>query len=96
MIHEIATLTIDPARAADFEAAVAKARPLFEAATGYVSFALHKSIENAGKYLLIVGWESIEAHLVDFRGSAGFQAWRNLAGGFFVAPPAMEHVERVI
>jgi quinol monooxygenase YgiN len=96
MIHEIATLTIDPSHAAEFEVAVAKARPHFEAANGYVSFALRKSIENAGRYLLIVGWDSVEAHMVDFRESPGFQAWRDLVAHFFVAPPTVEHVQNVI
>ena len=96
MIHEIATLTIDPARAADFEAAVAQAEPHFEAARGFVSFGLQRSIEHPERYRLVVGWESVEAHMVDFRESAGFQAWRRLAGPFFVAPPDVEHVATVI
>lgn len=96
MIHEVATITIDPARAADFEAAVRMARPYFEEAAGFVSFALQKSIENAGRYLLIVGWETVEAHMVDFRNAEGFQAWRNLVGGFFTSPPMVEHTNAVI
>jgi len=96
MIHEVATLSIDPARGAEFEAAVAQARPHFEAAPGYVSFSLQKSIENAGRYLLIVGWDSVEAHMVDFRGSEGFQIWRGLVGGFFISPPSVEHTLAVV
>jgi heme-degrading monooxygenase HmoA len=96
MIHEIATIIIDPAQAADFESAVAQARPHFEAASGFVSFTLQKSIENAGRYLLIVGWESVDAHMVDFRNSEGFQVWRSLVGGFFTSPPSVEHTTTVI
>ena len=96
MIHEIATITIDPARAADFEAAVAAARPYFEAAKGFVSFALDRSIESPERYHLVVGWESVEAHMVDFRESDGFQSWRALASPFFAAPPSVEHVGKVI
>lgn len=96
MIHELATLTIDPARAADFEAAVAEARPHFEAAKGFVSFALHRSIENPERYHLVVGWESVEAHMVDFRESEGFQVWRSLASPFFTAPPSVEHFTQAI
>jgi heme-degrading monooxygenase HmoA len=96
MIYEQASLNIDPAHAVDFEAAVARALPYFEAATGFMSFSLQKSIENAGKYILIVGWESVEAHMVDFRNSDGFQSWRNLVGDFFVAPPSVEHTKTVI
>lgn len=96
MIHEIATITIDPARAAEFEAAVAAARPHFEAAKGCLSFALERSIEFPDRYRLVVGWQSVEAHMVDFRESEGFQHWRALASPFFVSPPSVEHVARVI
>lgn len=91
MIHEIATLTIDPDRAEEFEAAVAAARPYFEAAKGCLSFGMQRSIESPERYQLVVGWESVEAHMVDFRETEGFQAWRSLASPFFVAPPKVEH-----
>jgi heme-degrading monooxygenase HmoA len=96
MITEIATITIDIAKADDFEAAVAKAQPFFEAATGFISFALERSIENPERYRLVVGWETIDAHMVEFRNSDGFGAWRELASPFFVGAPSVEHVERVI
>ena len=96
MIHEIASLTIDPARAAGFEAAVAAARPQFEAAIGFVSFGLQRVIEEPGRYNLVVGWDSVEAHMVDFRASSGFQQWRTLAGPFFTGPARVVHVETVI
>jgi len=96
MIHEIATIPVDPDQADAFEAAVAEARPLFEAAKGFRSFALERSIETPGRYLLVIGWESVEAHTVDFRGSPDFQAWRALAGPFFAATPSVEHVIRAV
>lgn len=96
MIHEIATITIDPKSAADFEAAVAQARLHFETAKGFASFGLDRSIEHPERYRLVVGWESVEAHMVDFRASEGFAKWRELASPFFVGAPSVEHVERVI
>ncbi len=96
MIYEVASLTIDPARAAEFEAAVASARPHFEAAKGFVSFGLKRVIENPACYQLLVEWESVEAHMVDFRASPGFQEWRALAGPFFVEPPTVVHLQTVI
>jgi len=96
MIYEIASLTIDPARAAAFESAVAQARPHFEAAKGFISFCLQRVIEEPGAYRLVVGWETVQAHMADFRASEGFQHWRALAGPFFTAPPVVVHVEVVI
>lgn len=96
MIREIATLTIDPENGGAFEAAVAKARPLFLEAPDCLSFALERVIETPGSYRLVVGWTSVQAHMEDFRSSAAFQEWRALAGPFFVAPPDVVHSEQVI
>lgn len=93
MIREIATLTIDPARAADFEAAVREAAPLFRAAEGCEGMALDRAIEEPGTYQLRVKWRTVEDHTITFRGSDAFQQWRALAGPFFTAPPAVVHVE---
>jgi heme-degrading monooxygenase HmoA len=96
MVREIASITIDPLRSRDFEAAVAAARPHFEAAPGFIDFVLERSIEHPERYRLLVGWKTVEAHMVDFRASEGFQNWRDLAGPFFVGAPAVEHVMRVL
>jgi len=49
-------------------------------------------IEQAGAYRLVVGWESVDAHTVDFR----FQEGRSLHGPFFVEMPVVVHVETVL
>lgn len=96
MIKEIARIDIDPARAADFEAAVAQAVPHFRAAPGCHSVVLERAVDRPGHYLLVVGWDSVAAHMVDFRASDGFQAWRALAGPFFQSTPDVFHVETAI
>ncbi|MEY4761085.1 MAG: hypothetical protein RLZZ200_941 [Pseudomonadota bacterium] len=95
MITEIAQLTIDPARAADFEAAVAQATPHFRAAEGCHGLSLERVIEDPARYRLVVQWETLEHHTVKFRNSEHFTAWRALAGPFFVSPPVVEHWNRV-
>jgi quinol monooxygenase YgiN len=95
MITEIATITIDPAQADAFEAAVASAAPTLRAAEGSHSMALERVIEVPGKYHLRVHWESVEHHMVTFRQSDGFRAWRALAGPFFVGTPVVEHTQAV-
>jgi quinol monooxygenase YgiN len=95
MITEIAHITIDPARAAEFEAAVATAAPHFRAAEGCHGMRLERVTEDPAEYRLSVDWESVEHHMVTFRESDGFQQWRALAGPFFAAPPRVEHWDRV-
>jgi len=95
MVTEIAYIKIDPARAADFEAAVAAAAPIFEAGEGCHGMRLERVVEDSALYRLSVDWKSIDHHMVTFRESDGFQQWRALAGPFFIEPPKVEHWTRV-
>jgi quinol monooxygenase YgiN len=94
MVIEIAYITIDPANAAPFEAAVAAAAPVFQAAEGCRGMRLERVVEDAAQYRLSVDWDSVAHHMETFRQSEGFQQWRALAGPFFVGAPRVEHWER--
>ena len=95
MIYEIAELQIKPDTHAAFEAGVAKAMPLFQRARGCVSMRLERCIEKADNYRLVVGWDTLDDHIVHFRDSADFQEWRRLVGEYFLAPPRVEHTNTV-
>jgi heme-degrading monooxygenase HmoA len=95
MIHEIAEIEITKGKEAEFENAVEAASKYFKAAKGYNPLELTRSIEQPSRYRLIVGWETLEDHVVTFRESQGFQEWRSLAGPFFAYPPKVEHVSTV-
>jgi heme-degrading monooxygenase HmoA len=96
MITEIAQIDVKPGTEKDFEAACAKAGPLFLRAKGSKGCELHRSIEKPSRYRLLARWETLENHTVDFRGSADFAAWRELVGKYFAAPPEVEHTETVL
>jgi len=93
MILEMASLEIDPSQAEPFEAAVRQALPLFARARGCGGAELHRVIERSGGYLLVVKWDTVDDHMVHFRQSDDFQAWRQLAGPFFKSPPQVVHTE---
>ena len=95
MITEIAILTIDPAQAAAFEAAVAQATPLFRAVQGCHGMALERVIEDTSRYHLVVQWDTVEHHTKLFRESEAFRSWRALAGPFFAAPPVVWHTQLI-
>jgi quinol monooxygenase YgiN len=95
MILEIAIITIDPARAAEFEAAYGAARQVIMQSPGCGPVALQRSLETPGRYLLHVEWTSVAHHLEGFRNSPLFTEWRRLIGPFFVEPPRVEHHELV-
>jgi quinol monooxygenase YgiN len=96
MIKEVACITIDVANRELFENAVQQAVPAFHGAAGCHGVKLERSVDHPGRYLLIVEWESVDAHMVDFRGSPAFQTWRSLVGPFFLSPPDVDHTEIAI
>jgi heme-degrading monooxygenase HmoA len=96
MILEIAQVQVKPGMEQQFEAGVAKAAPLFQRAKGCKGMELQRSIEQPGRYRLLVQWESLENHTVDFRGSPDFLEWRKLVSEYFVAPPEVEHTRQVV
>ena len=72
MVLEIAQVDVKPGQEAEFEAGVAKAAPLFKRAKGCKSLSLQCSMEKPSRYRLFIGWDTVEDHTVDFRGSADF------------------------
>ena len=91
MVFEIAEIEIKPGEESAFEAAVAKAAPLFQRAKGCFSMQIQRTVERPSVYRLVVGWDTIEDHTVHFRESEDFQEWRRLAGPHFAKPPRVEH-----
>lgn len=96
MIYEFADIEVKAGEEAGFEASVAKAVPLFKRAKGCHGMELQRSIENPSKYRLSVKWETVDDHMVHFRGSEDFQEWRRLVGSYFASAPAVEHTSTVL
>lgn len=95
MIHEIATLTIEPGSESAFEEAVAQAAPIFQQAPGALSLRLDRSVENPSEYTLTVGWTTVEDHTAGFRESPAFAKWRELVGPYFATTPQVKHLKHV-
>ena len=92
MILEIVDISIDPAKKADFEKAVsAGVTEAIAPAKGFRGYKLNAGIENPGRYILMIYWDTLENHTVDFRGSEAFTQWRAHVGPFFLQAPTVEH-----
>jgi heme-degrading monooxygenase HmoA len=96
VIWEIAQIEVKPGSEAAFEDGVNKAAPLFKRARGCKSMELQRSHEFPQRYRLVVGWDTIDDHMVHFRNSEDFQGWRNLVGPHFASPPQVEHVSQAL
>lgn len=91
MILERALFPIKPGMAEEFAAAFATARKLLEAAPGFRKLEMRQGIEAPDTFLLLVWWDSMEAHMQGFRESPAILEWRTLLSPFFAATPQMEH-----
>ncbi|MFC4504360.1 MULTISPECIES: antibiotic biosynthesis monooxygenase family protein [Streptomyces] len=91
MVVEHAELTVEEGREEAFQEVFGKAREVLAEADGFRWAELLRGEERPGTFLLLVGWDSVEAHTVGFRESERFGRWRALVGPFFAAPPAVEH-----
>jgi len=95
MILEVAAFSVRGERDSAFEAAMAKAAPVIAGARGYRGHELQRCVETEGqylrRYLLLVRWETLEAHTVGFRQSPAFLEWREIIGPFFEDTPVVEH-----
>jgi heme-degrading monooxygenase HmoA len=91
MILEAALLTIRPGQDAAFAAAMTEAKPLITASPGFRGIELRPCLEQAGRYLLLVRWDSLEDHTEGFRGSQRYQHWKALLHHFYDPFPVVEH-----
>ena len=95
MILEHAPLQVKPGRTAEFETAFGRAKQIIAGMPGFRDLRLSRCIERPGAYLLLVEWDSLEAHTEGFRGSAEYQEWRRLLHHFYDPFPTVEHYEIV-
>lgn len=96
MILEVAVLDVRPGESEAFEAAFREAQAIIASMPGYRSHQLQRCVENADRYLLLVEWDTLEAHTVGFRGSAEYQRWKALLHRFYDPFPTVEHYVRVV
>jgi quinol monooxygenase YgiN len=68
---------------------VAQAEPFFRADAGCTGFALQRVVEEPGVYHLVVGWTSVEAHNVGFRGSDNFAQCARWLGRSLLSRPRL-------
>ena len=95
MILEAGYLFIKAGEETQFEENFKLATQYISSIDGYLQHSLHRCIEQENKYLLLVEWTTVEAHMVGFRQSEAFTEWRKLIGPYFEAAPNMEHFNEV-
>jgi heme-degrading monooxygenase HmoA len=95
MITEHALLPVKPGLETEFEEAFASARLIIASMPGFHGLTLSRGIERESSYLLLVRWDSVEAHEVGFRGSPEYQEWKRMLHHFYDPFPLVEHYRQV-
>ena len=96
MIMEVAILNVKSGSSKNFEAAFKEASKIISSMPGYVSHELHKCVETADRYILLVQWDKLEDHTVQFRQSDQYKRWRKLLHHFYGSFPTVEHYSAVL
>ena len=95
MITEHALLPVLPGRHDEFIEAMDRAKSIIAASPGFISLRVARGVERPDTFLLLVEWESVEAHTEGFRGSDAYEDWRALLHHFYEPMPLVEHFETV-
>jgi heme-degrading monooxygenase HmoA len=94
MILEVADIRIPPGQNEQFDAAIRNGLDTVVCRSrGFRGYKVNKSIESPERYLLMIYWDTLENHTVDFRQGPLFAQWRAIVGPYFAAPPVVEHFE---
>ncbi len=95
MILEAAPLQVREGQAAAFEDAFRQAQRIIASMPGYRSHRLERCIERPGEYLLLVEWDTLQAHEQGFRGSPQYQEWKRLLHHLYEPFPVVSHYAAV-
>lgn len=89
MVLEVAL--IDVTDRDGFVKAYLGAREVLVTSPGCRSVRMTAGIESPNRFVLLVEWDSVEAHEENFRATDRFGTWRAAIGPFFAEPPRVEH-----
>ncbi|WP_281612768.1 antibiotic biosynthesis monooxygenase [Flammeovirga sp. SubArs3] len=96
MILEVAILQVKQGEEKDFERDFKEAGQYISSIQGYHSHTLKKCLEVENKYILLVNWETLENHTVDFRQSDVYQQWKAKLHHYYDPFPTVEHYETIL
>jgi heme-degrading monooxygenase HmoA len=91
MVLEVALIDLQEGREDDFAAVYVKAYPLLATTAGCRSVRMTRGVETPSRFVLLVEWDSVDAHLDNFRATERFTEWRALIGRYFDGAPLVEH-----
>ena len=95
MVVEIALLRSKPGKAAALRAGLRAAQPVIARAPGYRTSVFYQGIDEPESFILHVEWDSLEAHMRDFRQSPLLAEWRSHFYDMLDETPKVTHYEPI-
>ncbi|HYP82711.1 antibiotic biosynthesis monooxygenase family protein [Variovorax sp.] len=92
MLEVVLVELSEPGEAA-FETALGAAAELLRAAPGYCGHQAGRCLEEPGRALLMIWWNTLEDHTVRFRGSPAYPQWRRLIDPHIRPQPSVRHFQ---
>lgn len=89
MVLEVADIRVTDRDA--FLAAYRSAVEVLRSCPGCRSVRMTAGVESPNRFVLLVEWDSVEAHEQNFRATDRYRTWRGAIGPHFAEPPLVEH-----
>jgi heme-degrading monooxygenase HmoA len=93
MVVEIAVLKAKTGAADALRDGLRAARSVIARATGYLGSVFYQGIESPESFILRIEWDSLEAHMRDFRQSPLLAEWRGHFYHLLEGTPTVTHYE---
>jgi heme-degrading monooxygenase HmoA len=91
MVLEIADIQVLAGAGDEFAAAYRSVRDVVAGTPGCGAIRMTRCVESPERFVLLVEWDSLEAHEQNFRATERFATWRAAVGPYFERPPLVEH-----
>ena len=92
MILEIADIFIHAGKQEGFEKDLVHGLDnVIAKSKGFVEYQINKGIESPERYTVLIYWEELNNHIIDFRQSSAFLEWRAIISPYLALSPVVEH-----
>lgn len=95
MVLEVAEIRVAPGQEDAFKEAYRSAREFVKVSPGLRSMRMTQGVETPDRFVLLIEWDSVQAHEQGFRETDRFPKWREAISPYFAKPPLVEHFEDV-
>jgi heme-degrading monooxygenase HmoA len=91
VVLEVVDIAVIKGQETEFLSAFGHARPILAETEGCQSVRMTRGVESSSRFLLFVEWDSIDAHMQNFRGTDRAGRYRTHINPYLDGAPKVEH-----